>query len=83
MLSINRIIDQFKRQYMIFVNVQRTYEDNKIFVLQIHLKFIESRYDVQFEQELTIDNFNQNFFNEKNKIIIAFDYDVQFLIIDT
>ena len=83
MLSIDEIIDQFKIQYMIFVNVQEAYEDNKIFVLQIYSKFIENEYDVQFEQEFTINNFNQNFFNQRNRIVIAFDYDVSLSIIDT
>ena len=83
MLSIDEIIDQFKIQYMIFVNVQEAYEDNKIFVLQIYSMFIENEYDVQFEQEFTIDNFNQNFFNQRNRIVIAFDYDVSLSIIDT
>ena len=68
---------------MILVNVERAYENSKIFVLRIHLKLIKNRYDVQFEQKLTINDFNENFFYQRNKITIAFDYDVQLSIIHT
>ena len=41
MLIIKQLIDQIKRQHVIFVNIYKSDEDNVVFVIKVYSKLIE------------------------------------------
>ena len=41
MLIIKRLIDQIKRQHVIFVNIYESDENNIIFAIEVHFKLIK------------------------------------------
>ena len=41
MLIVKRLIDQIKRQSVIFVNIHKSNKDNVIFVIEMYFELIE------------------------------------------
>ena len=41
MLIVKRLIDQIKRQYVIFVNTYKSDENNVVFAIKMHFKLIK------------------------------------------
>ena len=82
MLIIDRIVDEFEKQNFVFIKAQKNNKRNKMFAIWIHAKFVESDNDVQFNEIFEINNFDQCFFNQRYKIFIAFDDDIELSIIN-
>ena len=61
LLSTNRIISQFEKHNMIFVNVYERYKRNEIFVVLNYSKFIECNNNIELEYIFAINNSCQNF----------------------
>ena len=50
MLIVKQLIDQIKRQHVIFVNIHKSDEDDVIFVIKVHSEFIKDDDDIQFNE---------------------------------
>ena len=46
MLIVKRLIDQIKRQHVIFINIHKSDEDDVVFVIEIHSELIEDDDDI-------------------------------------
>ena len=46
MLIIKRLIDQIKRQHVIFVNIHKNDEDNVVFVIKMYSELIKDDDDI-------------------------------------
>ena len=50
MLIIKRLIDQIEKQYVIFVNIYESNENNIVFVIKMHSEFIKDDDNIQFNK---------------------------------
>ena len=56
MLIVKRLIDQIKRQHMIFVNIYKNEEDDVVFAIKMHFKLIKDDDDIQFDEIFAVSN---------------------------
>ena len=56
MLIVIRLIDQIKRQHVIFVNTYKNNKDNIVFVIKIHFKLIKNNDNIQFNKIFAVNN---------------------------
>ena len=48
----------------------------------MHAKFVENRNNIQFNEIFAFDNFFNDFFYQRQKILISFYYNIKFSIIN-
>ena len=58
MLIVKRLIDQIKKQHVIFVNTYKSDKDNVVFVIEVHSKLIENDNDIQFNEIFAVNDSN-------------------------